>query len=387
MIAALVVFWLCFAVCTWIYFGYPAFLFLLSRVRPHPAREHDITPFVSFIIAAHDEEEVIGEKLENTLSLDYPEERMEILVVSNGSSDATETIVASYGDPRVELISLERPGKMEALNHGARRARGEILVLTDADFFLDRRALRSLVRKFADPEVGGVCGEKRNAPEAGGDTTGEGENLYWRYDSWQKRLEGEIGSVFAADGRLYAVRRELYVPISDPAQADDIAISTRVVLQGYRLQYEPGAFGYETGAIEGHEEFRRKIRVTNHSVRALLNLGSRLWSSGFYSVELLSHKLIRHLIPFFLIPLFASNVLLAFRSPFYRLVLVLHVAFYLLALLGAALRSHPIGRLRLLYIPYFFALVNTSAFLGISSILEGKRVVAWRSSDVRQREK
>ncbi|HEX6179495.1 MAG TPA: glycosyltransferase family 2 protein, partial [Thermoanaerobaculia bacterium] len=338
MTFVLIVFWISLAVCVYIYFGYPALLWIVSRVRPRPVREADVTPRATFLIAAYNEEKVIARKIENTLSLNYPADNLEVLVVSNGSTDATAQIVRSWNDPRVRLIDLPQPGKMAALNEGARAATGEILVITDADFFLDPHSLREIARKFADPEVGGVCGTRSAPKNSAGEATGEGEGMYHRWDRWQKVLESRIGSVFAADGLLYAIRRELYKPVSLASQADDIAVSTRVVLQGYRLLFEPRATAWEESVIEAREEFRRKIRVTNHSVRALLAIGTPLFTSGFYSVELLSHKLVRHFIPFFLIPLFVSNAFLIAESAFYAMTFAGQVAIYGLAILGAILR-------------------------------------------------
>jgi len=370
-------FWSSFGVCVYIYFGYPALLWIMSRLRPRPVRESDVTPYATFVIPAYNEERNIAAKVENTLALDYPADRIEALVVSNGSTDRTNEIVRGFNDPRVRLLELEQPGKMEALNEGVRAARGEILVFTDADFFLDRHSLRAIASKFADPEVGGVCGTRGSATQREGDATGEGEGMYGRWDRWQKIRESEIGSVFAADGLLYAIRKELYVPIDDPAQADDIAISARVVLQGRRLVFEPAATAWERSTVRAKEEFRRKVRVTNHSVRALLNLRGALFTRGFYSLELLSHKLVRHLIPFFLIPLFVASVALVRRGPLYVLALAGQLIVYGLAAAGALLRDRTIGRAKLLTVPYYFCFVNAAALLGVWSILRGDRLTAW----------
>jgi cellulose synthase/poly-beta-1,6-N-acetylglucosamine synthase-like glycosyltransferase len=365
------------AVCVYIYFGYPALIFVLSRLRPRPVRRGPATPTVTVIVPVFNEEPVIEAKIRNSLELDYPAELLEVLIVSDGSTDGTEELVRHTSDTRVHLLSLSRCGKAFALNAGAESASGEILVLTDANTILEPGSLRTMVECFADPEVGGVCGIKSFVTAVGGDTTHQGEGLYWRYDNWQKQLESRIGSIFAADGSLYAVRRHLYVPIDDPAQADDIAISTRVVLQGRRLIFEPRSVAYEVAPEEGKDELRRKVRVTNHSVRALLNLGADLWRSGFYSVELLSHKLVRHLIPFFLIPLFLSNLALAPAHPFLLVLLILQIVFYALAGAGFLLRHNNFGGLPFFSIPYYFSLVNTAAFLGVLSTLTGRRLHAW----------
>lgn len=377
MTAALCVFVASFAVCAYVYFGYPALLFLLSRMRPRPIARGRATPAVSLIVPVHNEEAVVEAKIRNCLALAYPADLLEILVVSDGSTDGTEAIAAGHEGPGLRVLRLPRQGKAGALNEGARQARGEILVFTDANAMLEPDSVQRLVEGFADPAVGGACGNKKQRALGRADATEGGEDLYWRYDKWQKSMESDLGSIFAADGALYAVRRALYVPIVDPAQADDIAISARVVLQGFRLIFEPRAVAWEEAPVEGRHEFRRKVRVTNHSVRALLNLGPALWSSGFYSVELISHKLLRHLVPVFLIGLLASNLALAAWMRSFAVLLGLQTAFYAAALVGFAARRTSPGRSRLLTIPYYFSLVNAAAFLGVLSILRGDRVRAW----------
>lgn len=373
----IVVFLVAAAVTLYVYFGYPLLIFVLARLRPRPVAAADVTPTVTLIVPTFNEQAVIERKIRNTLALDYPRDRLELLILSDGCMDDTCAIARRFENDTVRLIELPRGGKAAALNRGAAEARGEILVFTDANVDLAPDALRVLARSFADPEVGGVSGKKKYIVRSGGDTTEQGENLYWRWDQWQKTLESAIGSIFAADGTLYAVRGSLYVPIHDPAQADDIAISARVVLQGYRLVFDPGAVAYEEAPAEGAAELRRKVRVTNHSVRALLNLGAALWTSGFYSVELLSHKLVRHLIPFFLLLVAVSSAWLARTWPLFRLIVALQALFYLLAIVGALLRHRRSGALRVFSVPYYFCLVNAAAFLGVLSIARGARVREW----------
>ncbi len=380
MIALEILFWSCVGVCIWIYCGYPLLMATLAKIRPRPPKRADIRPTVTLLIPAYNEASVLGEKLANSSRLDYPSEQLEILVVSDGSTDGTDDLVrraAARASGTIRLLRQPRSGKAFALNRGADEARGEILVLTDANALLEPDALGWLVAPFADSEVGGVCGRKRARPAHESDTTEQGEGLYWRFDQWLKEQESRVGSVFAADGTLYAVRRELYAPIVDPAQADDIAISARIVLQGYRLVSEPRAVAWETAPTEGRDELQRKIRVTNHSVRALWNLGSDLWTSGFYSLELLSHKLVRHLVPFFLLPAFLASLALADVSALYATLLGGQMLFYLLAVAGALLRHRPLGRCKLLSIPFYFTLVNLAAFLGVLSILRGEKLARW----------
>ncbi|HEX5759218.1 MAG TPA: glycosyltransferase family 2 protein [Thermoanaerobaculia bacterium] len=384
-LAAAAVVWLCLAVCAGVYFGYPALLLLLARLRPRPVRRRapgEEPRSATLVIPVHNEEAVIAEKLANSLALRYPAEKLDVLVVSDGSTDATDAIVrreAARAGGRVRLLPLARCGKAAALDEGARSARGELLVLSDANAQLEPESLEWLTAPFADPEVGGVCGRKRHRRRGteAADATAEGESLYWRWEQWQKALESRIGSVYAADGTLYALRRTLYVPIADPAQADDIAVSARVVLQGYRLLFEPRAVAWEEPPAEGREELRRKVRVTNHSVRALRNLGPALWTSGFYSLELLAHKLLRHLVPFFLPPLLLASAALAPRAPLYAALFAAQLLFYVLAAAGFLLRGARLGRAAPLAVPYYFCLVNAAAFLGVLSILRGRRLQAW----------
>lgn len=364
-------------VVVYVYFGYPLLIWILSRLRPRPVAKGDAMPYVTLVIAVFNEEAVVARKIANSLALDYPADRLEVMFVSDGSTDGTAGIIRSAESSTVRLLELPRGGKAAALNAGAAAARGEILLFTDANVDLSPDSLRIMVKSFADPEVGGVSGKKKYVVKLGADTTEVGENLYWRWDQWQKKLESEIGSIFAADGTLYAVRRSLYVPIGDPAQADDIAISARIVLQGFRLLFEPEAVAWEEAPVEGLDEFRRKVRVTNHSVRALLNLGRALWTSGFYSVELISHKLVRHLIPFFLLALLFSSLWLAIDSTIFSALLLLQVGFYGIAFAGAALRKTSLGTKRIFSVPYYFCLVNAAALLGVLGIARGRRVRAW----------
>lgn len=373
--------------CGWVYLGYPALMVLLARVRPREVQKNrEFAPSVTVIIPVFNEEALVERKLRNTLATDYPGRALEVLVVSDGSTDATSQIVRRFeGEQadgmRVRLLELPRKGKVHALNVGAEEATGEILVMTDGNAWWSESTLRELVASFADPSVGGVCGNKFYSEGYGSDATIRGESLYWRFDKWLKMLESRVGSIFAADGTLYAIRKTLYLPISDPAQADDIAISARVVLQGYRLVFEPEARVFEEPPVRGASEFGRKVRVTNHSVRALWNLGASLWSSGFYSLELVSHKFLRHLLAFPIGLLLVSQAsLIVLHVPGQRFLVglaIAELACCVLAVLGWALRGHPLGHRRLLSVPYYFGYVNLAAMVGVLSILMRRRYRIW----------
>lgn len=380
MLASAIILWACLGICAYVYAGYPLLLMLLGKVRQHPVRAENITPSVSVIIAAHNEEQIIAEKLENMLGVDYPAGCVEVLVASDGSTDATEAIVGRYASRGVRLLALPRCGKLQALNHAAAQARNEILVFTDANAFFAPDALRRLVRSFADPEVGGVCGNKQYWWTNAGNSTSEGESLYWSYDKRLKCLESGLGSIVAADGAIYAIRAKLFVPMTELAQADDFAISARVVVQGFRLVFDPEAVAYERTRTSSGPEFWRKVRVTNHSLRGILNVPDALkpWRTGWYAIELLSHKVLRHLVPWFLLIALASNAALARVSGVYQALLAGQLLFYGSAAIGYALRRSPLGQQKPFYGPLYFCLANAAAFLGVLSLFRGTRIAAWQ---------
>lgn len=339
-------------------------------------------PSITFIVAAYNEEDVIREKLENLSAQNYPKEKVEIIIASDGSSDATEALVTQYAeqDARIRLLALPRRGKANALNESAKAATGDILIFTDANAMLDADAARFLTRNFYDVEIGGVAGNQRYARSEKTSGASLGEVLYWKYDRWLKELETRVGNAISADGALYAIRSELFVPIVDPAATDDFSISTRVVTQGYRLIYEPEAIVYEATAGSSNREFRRKARIINRGLRSLFGLGGFLypWRGGFYSVQLLSHKLLRRLVPLILPILLLVNGLLWSEHFFYRLSLIAQLAVYSLALVGFGLRNTVLGKKRLVYIPYYFCQANAAALLGLFWFLKGQKIALWQ---------
>lgn len=364
------------AICGYVYIGYPLLLWIVSRLRPRPARRAPTWPQVTLIVPAHNEAAVIRGKILNSLGQDYPPGLIDVVVASDGSTDGTADLARAVGDPRVRVLALPRRGKAFALNAAVREARGEVLVFSDANIELAADSVARLVESFADPGVGGVCGNKTVVTRDRTGAVTRGEGLYGRFDRWQKELEGTIGSIVCSDGALHAVRRELYVPIADPAAADDFAISVRVPLGGHRLTFERRALAFEEAPGEPAQELRRKIRVTNASLRALLGLRSRLWSSGWYSLQLVSHKLLRYLVPLFLIVALLASVAAAGAQAF-AVLAALQLLLYALALAGHLLRRSRAGRRPPLAVPYYFCLVNLAALCGIVSLLRGTRYGIW----------
>lgn len=373
---------LCLAVPAWVYVGYPLLLVALAELLPRPLRRGDPTGLsVTVVVPAHDEERTIADKVADTLEAGRSFARLDVLVVSDGSKDGTVRLVRELAarHANVAVLDLPRVGKAVALNTAARDAKGDVLVFSDANARLEPGSLVALLAPFADPEVGGAAGNQRyRLPDSGEAATSRGESAYWSWDTWLKSLESRVGSCYAADGSLHALRRELYVPIEDPAQADDMAISMRVVTSGRRLVLAEDAVAWEDAPQAAARELSRKVRVTNHSLRSLVLLGPALWRSGFYSLELVSHKLLRHVTPLFLVAALALSLALAPWSPLARVLLVPQALVYGLGAAGWLLRGSSLGRLKALAVPYYFCLANAAALVGTLQVLRGRRIVSWQ---------
>ncbi|AKU90508.1 glycosyltransferase family 2 protein [Vulgatibacter incomptus] len=310
------------------------------RKRPEPLS----LPTVSLVVAAWNEAKVIGAKLQNSLELDYPEEKLEIVIGSDGSDDGTDAIVAACPDPRVRLDGSDRrTGKIGVLKRVVPQARGEILVFSDANTILDSAAIRKLVRHFDDPSVGCVCGRLRLFNPRS--ETYE-ESAYWRYESFLKLREGRRGAVMGANGGIYALRRSLFPDMPADTVVEDFVVACRTLLRGYDVIYDPEALAWEETAEDYAQERARRVRIAAGNFQALGLVGGLLHPrEGFAAFAFFSHKLLRWLAPLFLVGLFVSSLLSSGR-PFYSLALGAQLLFYWLALIGFVARLHgPIGRL------------------------------------------
>lgn len=381
MSVAASMFWISLGLLAWVYAGYPALLWLLKALGiRRPLRADRIEPRVTLIVSAYNERQVIAAKLENCRRLDYPADRFEVIVVSDASDDGTDDIVQAAGPPARLLRMETRGGKTVGLNAALRAARGDIVVFSDANAMYERDALRMLVRNFADPRVGAVTGESRYEIGAD-DASTESEGAYWSYEIWIKGLESSLGSVVGGDGAIYAIRRGLYRDLA-PGDLSDFVNPLQIVAQGYRNVYEPAAVSWEGGAEGYGAEFRRKVRIVNrawratHKMRALLNP----FRYGFFSLQYLSHKVLRWLVPWLMLVVFASNLLLAGSSPLFALLMAGQFLFYGLALLGWLLagRGGLVGRVT--SIPYYFCLVNLASLVALVEVFGGKEYRTWSSS-------
>ena len=374
------VFWLAAAAVFYSYGGYPLLLALAARLRPAPpVRRGDEAKPLSVVIVAHNEQEQIGRKLDNCLSLDYPPDRLEVLVASDGSTDLTEEIVERRVSERVRLLRLPGPaGKPSALNAAAAEARGEILLLCDARQELDRGAARALVANFADPSVGAVSGELLFRPSDGSAGL-EGVGLYWTYEKWIRRTESRFDSTVGVTGAICAMRRALYRPLDPRTILDDVALPMSVAQAGYRVVFEPAAIAYDRAPEDPRKEYRRKVRTLagNYQLVALRpDLLNPFRNRLFF--QLVSHKLSRLAVPWcLLLMLGVSGVLAARGSLLFAWLLAAQCAFYLMAWVGWWLKRG--GRaVRLLSVPYSLTLLNIAAAEAFFGFLLGREGAAWR---------
>jgi cellulose synthase/poly-beta-1,6-N-acetylglucosamine synthase-like glycosyltransferase len=367
----------------WVYAGYPLMLALLGRLRPRPRRRAPVDLSLSVIVAAHDEVAVIADKVADVLASDYPAPLLELIVASDGSQDGT--VEAARGAGATRVLDLPRVGKLPALNRAAELSLAEILVFTDADTLFERRTLRELVSNFADEHVGAVAANVIRCVEEDGRPVARGEGLYWRYERLVKRLEDRVGSVVSASGHLYAVRRRCFTASTLAAGTDDFVISSQVVTAGGRLAFDEKAIVLVGTPEESGTELRRKVRVMNGGLRAALALGGALLPTrtGLYAVEVVFHKLLRRLAAFFLVALLGSSAVLAARDPIWWIALGPQLGFYALAAAGGLLARSRWGRLRPLWVPFFFCLANGAAALAVLSLLAGVRFERWEPVEMR----
>ena len=376
-VTAEIFFCLSAAALLYTYGCYPLLLALVSALRPRKVCRREFEPKVSIIITAHNEERDLAAKLDNTLALDYPHELLEIIVASDCSTDRTDEIARSFAVRGVRLCrQSQRLGKTAAQNAAVEQANGEIVVFSDATSLYQTDAVRAIVPSFADATVGCVAGHLEYVDESGS-RVGHGARSYWSYETFLKRHESRVGSLIGASGCLYAVRRSAYVPLYHEACSDFI-IATKMVEQGLRAVYEPNAVCTEQTNRQSDKELKMRVRIIAQTFtdlwrhRALLNP----LRSGFYGVQLFSHKVMRYLVPFFLLGLFASSGVLATGSLFYRLTFAAQIACY--ASPGLAWLLDQMGiRSRLLALPQYFMLANLASLIGCYKFLRGQRYASW----------
>jgi cellulose synthase/poly-beta-1,6-N-acetylglucosamine synthase-like glycosyltransferase len=380
-LAAKIVFWSSALAVLYAYLGYPLLLVLADRVRRREVRRGACEPTVSVIITAYNEERALAAKLENTLALDYPREKLEIIVASDCSTDRTDEIARSFAARGVRLHRQPaRLGKTAAQNAAVELARGDVILFSDATTDYRPDVLRAILPNFADHSVGCVAGRLLYLDaEASGSNVGRGARAYWDYEVFLKERESRVNSLIGVSGCLYAVRRAAYVPLDHEA-GSDFVIATVMVEQGLRAVYEPAAVCTEETNRRAGRELRMRVRVITQTIsdlarhRAMLNP----LRGGFYAVQLLSHKVARYLVPFFLVAAFAASAYLAPVSLLYAAACAAQVCFYLVALAAWALARAGFES-RLLSLPHYFVLANVAAVIACYEYLRGERYVTWET--------
>lgn len=375
--AAQFIFWTSAAALIYTYAGYPLLLLLAAALRSRPVRRADWTPKVSIIISAYNEELDLERKLENTLELDYPPELLEIIVSSDCSTDRTDQIAGGFASRGVQLHRQpQRLGKTAGQNAGVERATGEIILFSDATTHYNPNVLRAIVPSFADPTVGCVAGRLIYV-DPSASTIGQGARSYWGYETFLKQRESRVCSLIGASGCLYAVRRSAYVPLYHEACSDFI-IATKMVEQNLRAVFEESAVCTEDTNRRTDKELGMRVRVITQTFtdlwrhRAMLNP----LRSGFYAVQLWSHKVMRYLVPVFLFIVLISSGLLVRHSSFFLMIFIAQVAFYAIAAAGWVL-EHLGVHSRLLALPHYFVLANLASVLAFFKFLSGERYASW----------
>jgi glycosyltransferase involved in cell wall biosynthesis len=351
-------FWGSLGALAWTHAGYPLAMGVLARVRPRPVRKVDQTPSVALVVSAHNEEAVIRRRLENALALDYPEEKLEVVVASDGSTDLTDALVGEIAavNPRVRLLQYPRAGKVAAQHRSVRETSSDVLAFTDANSEWKPDALRALVRNLADDEVGYVCGQLRLESPDGANM----EGIYWRYEMWVREQESAASSITAGNGAIYAVKRDAYVE-DDPMFGHDFGFPYLMEQMGRRAVYEPDAVAVEKPAAEPEDEYGRKVRTIARALGHILSGRVFRPTRPLYLAELISHRVLRYSTGILHVGLLVSNLMLIARGPFYRRFLVFQLAGLGLAAAGKA--RLPIPGARLAYYYYVVTKATIAALL------------------------
>jgi cellulose synthase/poly-beta-1,6-N-acetylglucosamine synthase-like glycosyltransferase len=363
----------------YVYIGYPSFLKVCILFRKiGKLRDNKEKLKVTMFIPAYNEQNIIKEKIENCLKLNYPKDKIQFILVLDGCTDKTETIASSSIDDRFKMVKLQnRNGKAKALKKAVSEATGDIYVFTDANAIYDESAINKLIRNFIDDSIAGVCGNLIYR-DSDVNQTLQAEGVYWRYENYIKKLESEMGTLVTANGSIYAIRNKYFLDIDDDL-ADDFLIALNIASKGKRLVYEPEAKAYEIAPQEAQEEFRRRIRIINQGIKISYRYASLIIKSKpLFIIEYLSHKLLRWFIPFIMVSILIVNYLLM-RSYVYNALFALQIIFYSLALAGLCLEKKKV-KLKLLSLPFYFCLLNAAALFGIFSAIFQKKFNIWEKA-------
>lgn len=378
-----ILFWAFLLLIVYTYIGYGVVLYgmvLIKRMikgRPKPA-DPGFEPEVTLLVAAYNEKDYVAQKVKNSLSLNYPAHKVHQIWVTDGSDDGTPDMLKQYPGLTV-LHQPERRGKIAAMNRAVTHVKTPIAIFSDANTDLGVDSIRHIVALFSDSRVGCVSGEKRIATGDSEAAAAAGEGIYWKYESTLKKWDAELYSVVGAAGELFAVKTELYKPVEGDTLLDDFIISLRIAMQGYTIQYNPEAYAIEKASANVKEELKRKIRIAAGGIQSVVRLAPLLniFKYGLLSFQYISHRVLRWTItPLALLLVLIFNALLYNHSPLYNYLLYAQAAFYAAAMLGWYLETKKI-KLKILFIPYYFFIMNYAVYRGFFRYIKGKQSVSW----------
>ena len=373
-----IIFWLTLGIIFYTYFGYPLFILLLSLFVNHEIKKGEMEPNVTVLITAYNEEKNIVAKLENTLSLDYPKEKLEIIVASDASEDRTDQIVREFSTRGVILHRVEgRVGKTETQNQTVKRAKGDIVIFSDATTKYKKDAIRKIIRNYNDPSIGAVSGRYEYVNPTGA-PVGLGSILFWKYENSVKSRQTRIETVTGCCGCIYSVRKSLYEPL--PREIiSDLVEPLKILEKGYRIAFEPEAIAYEETTETSEEEFGMRVRVISRGMSGLWYMRKLFnpFQYGFVTFQLFSHKVLRWMIPFMLPFLLISNLFLV-GYPFYALTFVAQVLFYIGAM-GGYLLDKMGKKVKLLALPLYYCVVNAASVAAFFRTVFGKKAIVWET--------
>jgi biofilm PGA synthesis N-glycosyltransferase PgaC len=384
----IIIFWISIFLIVYTFVGYGFVLYILVKIKrlfikPFVFKTDVVSPSVTLLVAAYNEEDIIEDKIRNTLQLAYPKDKLQLIFITDGSSDQTAAKVRNF--PEITLLHKDlRAGKMAAIKRAIPLITGEITVFTDANTFLNETAITELVKHYQNPKVGAVAGEKRILVEAAADASSAGEGFYWKYESKLKKLDYELYSNVGAAGELFSIRTALYQPVESDTIIDDHMIAMRIAENGYVIAYEPEAYAMETASADVKEELKRKIRIAAGGMQSILRLkkAANPFRQPVFTFQYISHRVLRWtIVPFLLILVFMLNGIIAFTIPavFYQVLFALQVFFYLLSMIGFYFEQRNI-RVKALFIPYYFCIMNYAVLAGILKYYNKNQSAAWEKS-------
>ncbi len=386
MLALKIIIWFFLSVIFYSYLGYGILIFFMICikrlfVKKKPEDDGIFEPDVTLFVAAYNEKEFVDKKIRNSFSLDYPKEKVKHVWITDGSNDGTPDLLKKY--PKVEVHhQAARAGKIDAMNRGMEFVKTPIVIFSDGNTMLGGESIRRIVKLFRNPRVGCVSGEKRIFDQ---DSAAAAEGIYWKYESTLKRWDAELYSVVGAAGELFALRTELFKPVEPDTLLDDFIISLRIAEKGYTIQYDPDAYAIENPSASIREELKRKIRITAGGVQSIIRLKELLnpFRFGILSFQYISHRVLRWTLAPLGLPvmLVCTSIVAAVEGLFnfgsvYTWLFWGQIAFYLLAMLGWIIEESKIN-FKLVYIPYYFFIINLAVYLGFSRYIRKTQSVNW----------